>query len=150
MHLTTQGKPDTVTILNVAACPTLPVYQEGEDIATYLTRFERVAELLQLEPSTYATTKDCDTLKKSLLTGFKKTADGYHLDFRNAKIRDGENYSQFSVHLARLFQSWLETSQVQESFHSLKKFMILDQFLALLNPDLCIFIKEHRPNSAAS
>ncbi|MPC49143.1 hypothetical protein E2C01_042938 [Portunus trituberculatus] len=93
------------------------------------------------------TTKDYNALKKSLLTGFKKTTDGYRLDFRNAKIRNGENYSQFSVHLTRLFQSRLEVSQVQESFYFLKHFMIIDQFLASLNPDLRTFIKEHRPSS---
>ncbi|MPC32486.1 hypothetical protein E2C01_025797 [Portunus trituberculatus] len=168
MRITAQGKPDAVTIPDVAVRPTLPVYQEGEDIATYLIRFARVAGLLQIEPSTYAvrlgclltgkaadlyvslspeTTEDYDTLKKSLLTGFKKTADGYGLDFRIAKIRDGENYSQFPVHLTRLFQSWLEASQVPENLHSLKEFMILDQFLALLNPDIRTFIKEHRPSS---
>ncbi|MPC64524.1 hypothetical protein E2C01_058642 [Portunus trituberculatus] len=84
MRLTAQGKPDAVTIPDVAVHPTLPVYQEGKDIATHLTRFERVAGLLQLEPSTYA---------------------------------------------------------------GLKEFMILDQFLALLNPDIRTFIKEHRPSS---
>ncbi|MPC38080.1 hypothetical protein E2C01_031581 [Portunus trituberculatus] len=164
MRLTAQGKPDAVTIPNVAVHSMLPVYQEGEDIATYLTCFERVAGLLHLESSTYAvrlgclltgkaanlyvslspeTTNDYDALTKSLLTGFKMTAERYCLDFRNTKIRDGENYSQFSVHLTRLFQSWLEASQVQESFHSLKEFMILNQFLASLNPDIRTFIKEH-------
>ncbi|MPC81578.1 hypothetical protein E2C01_076203 [Portunus trituberculatus] len=68
MHLTAQGKPEAVTIPDVAARPTLPVCQE-EDIATYLTRFERVAKLLQLEPSMYAVRLGC------LLTA--KTADLY-------------------------------------------------------------------------
>ncbi|MPC71478.1 hypothetical protein E2C01_065756 [Portunus trituberculatus] len=136
MRLTAQGKPDAVTILEVAALPTLPVYQEGEDIATYLARLEIVAELLQLEPSMYAvrlgclltgkaanlyvslspeTTKDYEALKMSLLTGSKKTSDGYRLDFCNAKIRDGENYSQFSVHLTRLFLSWLRLSKFRKA-----------------------------------
>ena len=54
---------------------------------------------------------------------------------------------QFSVHLTRLFQSWLESSKINENFKSLKEFMVLDQFLASLNPDLRTFIKEHRPSS---
>ena len=147
------------------------MYQDGEDIATYLTRFERVAELLQLDLGMYAVrlgclltgkaaelyvslspeiTSDYDALKKSLLAGFKETSDGYRLDFRSTKIRDGENYAQFAVHLTRLFQSWLETSSVQEDFDSLKNFMVLDQFLASLSPDLRTFIKEHRPSSLDS
>ena len=93
------------------------MYQDGEDITTYLTRFERVAELLQLDVGTYAVrlgclltekaaelyvslspeiTRDYQELKRSLLAGFQKTSDRYRLDFRNAKIRDGENYTVFS------------------------------------------------------
>ena len=81
-------------------------------------------------------TRDYQELKRSLLAGFQKTSDENRLDFRNAKIRDGENYTQFSVHLTRLFQSWLESSKINEDFKPLKEFMVLDQFLASLNPDL--------------
>ena len=171
LRLSTEGKPDPLTIPEAAARPKLPAYQDGEDIATYLTRFERVAELLQLDKGTYAVrlgclltgkaaelyislspeiTSDYNELKKSLLTGFKKTSDGYRLDFRSAKIRDGENYTQFSVHLTRLFQSWLEASKIEEDFNALKEFMVLDQFLASLHPELHTFIKEHRPSSLSS
>ena len=97
--------------------PKLPMYQEGEDITTFLTRFERIAHLLNVDETTYAVrlgsqltgkaaeiyttlppeaTGDYKLLKEALLKGFKKTADGYQFDFRCAKIRDGENYQQFS------------------------------------------------------
>ncbi|MPC67627.1 hypothetical protein E2C01_061804 [Portunus trituberculatus] len=137
MHLTAQGKPDAVIILDVTVHPTLPVYQEGEDVATYLTRFERVALLLQLEPSTYAvrlgcllmgkaadlyvslspeTTNDYDALKKSLLTGFKKTAVGYRLDFRNAKIRDGGKlfpvFSSFNPSISELVRGFRSSGKL--------------------------------------
>ncbi|XP_050701836.1 uncharacterized protein LOC126988072 isoform X2 [Eriocheir sinensis] len=171
MRLSAQSKPATLTIPEAAARPKLPAYQDGEDIATYLTRFERVAELLQLDQDTYAVrlgclltgkaaelyvtlspeiTSDYDALRMSLLAGFKKTSDGYRLDFPSAKIRDGENYTEFTVHLTRLFQSWLEASKVPADFDSLKKFMVLDQFLASLSPNLRTFIKEHRPSSLDS
>ena len=117
MRLSAQVKPDPLSIPEAAARPRLPVYQDGEDIATYLTRFERVAELLQLDVGTYDVrlgclltgkaaelyvslspeiTCDYQELKRSLLAGFQKTSDGYRLDFRNAKIREGENYTVFS------------------------------------------------------
>ncbi len=54
MRLSAPGKPDTLTISEADARPKLPAYQDGEAIATYLTRFERVAELLQLDKDTYA------------------------------------------------------------------------------------------------
>ncbi|KAK8374158.1 hypothetical protein O3P69_020971 [Scylla paramamosain] len=48
MRLSAPGKPEA------AARPKLLAYQDGEDIAAYLTRFERVAELLELDKGTYA------------------------------------------------------------------------------------------------
>ena len=59
MRLSAQFKPDPLSIPEAAARPHLPVYQDGEDIATYLTRFERVAELLQLDVGMYAVRLGC-------------------------------------------------------------------------------------------
>ena len=86
--------------------------QDGEDITSYLSRFERVAELLDVDPASYAVrlgslltgkaaemytslsadvTKDYKLLKKALLTGFNKTPDGDPIvsyvvrSFRNRK-----------------------------------------------------------------
>ena len=39
---------------DIACRPTLPTFKDGEDIASYLTRFERVASLLGLSSDTYA------------------------------------------------------------------------------------------------
>ncbi|XP_076030282.1 uncharacterized protein LOC143018628 [Oratosquilla oratoria] len=84
----------------------LPLLQEGEDIASYLNRFERIAELLKLSPDSYAVrlgslltgkaadmyislspevTKNYELLKKALLSGFNKTPDdlsSLHPDLR--------------------------------------------------------------------
>ncbi|XP_076062497.1 uncharacterized protein LOC143037823 [Oratosquilla oratoria] len=146
----------------------LPLLQEGEDIASYLNRFERIAELLKLSSDSYAVrlgtlltgkaadmyislspeiTKDYELLKKALLSGFNKTPDGYRVDFRNAKISPGETFLQFSFQLTRLFQAWLDSSEVGNTFNDLKDFMILDQFLSSLHPDLRAFIKERRPST---
>lgn len=106
MLLLAQGKPDTPTIY---ARPKLPVSQDGEDIAMYLTSFEKVEEMLQLHKGTYAVrfsyllrgkgaefyvslscvvTSDYHALKRSLLSGSKKNPDGYRQDFSSAKIRE--------------------------------------------------------------
>ena len=34
--------------------PRLPAYKDGEDIASYITRFERIAALLKLDEDLYA------------------------------------------------------------------------------------------------
>ena len=143
--------------------PKLPAYVEGEDIAAYLTRFERIAQLLKVDNATYAvrlgslltgkaaelyatldinTISDFSLLKQALLTGFDKTPERYRQDFRNNRIRVGENYRQFSTRLLQLFDSWLEASKIPQSFKELREFVVLDQFLASLSPDLRLFIKE--------
>ncbi|KAG0712585.1 hypothetical protein GWK47_018185 [Chionoecetes opilio] len=145
--------------------PSLHAYHEGEDIASYLTRFERIADLLQLKEDSLAvwlgslltgdaaelySTFDSDTignfllLKQALLTGFSKTPEHYRLDFRNNKIWIGENYRQFSTRLQQLLDSWLEASQVSKSVQPLREFMVLDQFLSSLHPDIRLFIKEQQ------
>ena len=150
--------------------PKLPLLQDGEEITSYFNRFERVAELLSVDPDSYAArlgslltgkaaqiytslsadiTSNYDSLKKALLTGFNKTPDGYRLEFRNAKISTGETFLQFSFNLTRLFQAWLEASGVGQTFDDLKDFMILDQFLSSLHPDLRVFLKERSPKALA-
>ncbi|XP_076030915.1 uncharacterized protein LOC143019101 [Oratosquilla oratoria] len=150
--------------------PDLPTYQE-EDIASYLSRFERVANLLQVEEdslaarlgstltckaaelySTFdlATIGNFSLLKQALLTGFDKTPERYRLDFRNDKIRVGENYRQFAICLRQLFDCWLEACKVPQTFEALRQFVVLDQFLASLIPDIRLFIKEQSVNSLES
>ncbi|XP_076033642.1 uncharacterized protein LOC143020782 [Oratosquilla oratoria] len=151
--------------------PDLPTYQEGEDIASYLSRFERVANLLQVEEdslaarlgstltgkaaelySTFdlATTSNFSLLKQALLTGSDKTPERYRLDFRNDKIRVGENYRQFAIRLRQLFDNWLEACKVPQTFEALRQFVVLDQFLASLIPDIRLFIKEQSVTSLES
>ena len=156
-------KPTPVLQDSSVRGPKLPAYHEDEDIASYLTRFERIAQLLGVKDDTLAvrlgslltgkaaklystldinTISDFSLLKQALLIGFDKTPERYRLDFRNSRIQVGENYRQFSTRLQQLFDSWLEASQVDQTVEKLREFMILDQFLASLSPDLRLFLKE--------
>ena len=74
------------------------------------------------------------SLKQALLTGFSKTPDCYRVDFRSVRIKVGQNYHQFATQLTRLYEAWIESSEVRANFEDLKKFMILDQFLSSLTP----------------
>ncbi|MPC32498.1 hypothetical protein E2C01_025810 [Portunus trituberculatus] len=137
--------------------------QKGEDIAAYLTRFERIATLLTIDEESLAvglgslltgkaaelyftfstdTISNFSLLKRALLTGFDKTPEWYRLDFRNCKIRVGENYRQMSTRLQQLFDSWVESCHISPAFESLRKFIIFDRFIASLSYDLRIFLKE--------
>ncbi|KAK3890015.1 hypothetical protein Pcinc_006012 [Petrolisthes cinctipes] len=79
---------------------------------------------------------------KALLTGFDKIPERYRQEFRGNKIRVSENYRQFATRLLHLFDSWRDSSKIPQTFEGLREFIVLDQFLASLTPDLRLFIKE--------
>ena len=144
--------------------PRLPVYRDGEDITSFLVRFERIAELLNLNRSTWAihlgtllsgraveiyasltdtVTADFDSLKKSLLSGFNKTPETYRQEFRNLRIKPDQTYEQFSTQLGRHFDLLLESRDTDKSYEGVRDFVILDQFLASVSSELRLYIKEH-------
>lgn len=144
--------------------PTLPIYREGEDIGSFLIRFERIAKLLDVSEETYAVrlgsvltgkcvdiyaslsdevTSNYDLLKKALLTGFLKTPDSYRHDFRSARVKAGETYDLFIIHLSRMFDQWVEACGIEKNYQSLKSFMLLDQFMSSAPPELRTYLKEN-------
>jgi len=146
----------------------LPVFWDGEDIASYLVRFEHVACRLGVSPATYTVqlgslltgkavsiytslspevTRDYEALKKALLRGFNKTPDQYRMDFRSSKIKVGETYQQFSIYIGRLFDQWLEYRNIEKSYESIREFMIFDQLISSLSSDIRMFIKERNTSS---
>ncbi|KAA0195005.1 hypothetical protein HAZT_HAZT010215 [Hyalella azteca] len=152
-----------VQLSDAAAKPKLPMYRDGEDITSYIIRFERIAELLQLNRSSYAVrlgtlltgkavqiyaalspdvTGDYDSLKKALLSGFNKTHETYREEFRAARIGWNETYLQFATQLGRKLDYWLESRDVPKDYASVREFFIIDQFLSSLPPPLRLFIKE--------
>lgn len=164
------ARKDKVALPELSNLPSLPVYRDGEDISSYFIRFERIAKLLNIDESTYAVrlgslltgraieiytslspdiTANYDSLKKGLLRGFCKTPDGYRQEFRNAKIKQGETYEQFSISLVRLFDHWVESCHVQHTYDDLKTFIVLDQLKSSVSPELRIFLKEHNVTDLA-
>ena len=128
--------------------------------------FEPVAEILVLPRDTFAvrlgclltgkaaepymslrssTTEDYELLRKALLTGFSKISDGYRVNFRLTNIEIGQNYHQLVTHFSRMFDSWVESSSVADAYADLREFIIFNQFLSSLLPELRLFIKERRP-----
>jgi len=153
-----------------ASRPSLPVFKDGEDITSYLIRFERIANLLNFKEETYAirlgslltgkavdiytslppeTTADYQLLKKALLRGYSKTPASYRNDFRTAKIKSGETYEQFAIRLGRLFDYWVDSHNINKDYASLRDFMLLDQLMSSISPDLRVFVKEHNVSSLA-
>jgi hypothetical protein len=156
------------SLSDVALRPKLPTYRDGDDITSYLIRFERIAALLQLKRESYAIrlgslltgkavkiyaalapeiTENYDSLKLALLSGFNKTHETYRSDFRSARIGVDETYQQFAVQLGRQFDFWLDSLSVQKTYENLREFMIVDQFLSSLPTALRVFIKEQNCHS---
>ena len=149
----------------------LPNLRDGEDISSFLIRFERMAELLTIPRGSYAVrlgaalsgraldiyaslpadiTNQYDSLKAALLKGFNKTAESYRREFRSLKISSCETFSQFATKLGRVFDSWLEAIEVPKTFEGLRSFLISDQLVSSVSPDLRIFLKENDPKSLES
>ena len=140
-----------------------PIFKDSDDITSYFTRFEKIATLLQVDKETYAvrvgslltgraakiysslptdTISDYDKLKKHLLRAFNKTPETYRSDFRRSKISSDETYSQFVEILSNKFDFWYDSIKDKRSFEDLKSFIISDQFMTAVEPDLRVFLKE--------
>ena len=153
----------SVPNIDGASLPKLPLLYDGDDINSFFIRFERIAELLNIDPNTYAvrlgtlltgkavniyaalpidTIKDYNLLKSALLHGFNKTPENYRLEFRSLKVSPGETYEQFCSQLGRCLDNWLRSNNVTSTYESLRDFIIYDQFMASVSPDIRLFIKE--------
>ncbi|KAH7943704.1 hypothetical protein HPB52_010032 [Rhipicephalus sanguineus] len=85
---------------------------------------------------------DYDQLKAILLQRFRYTAEGYREKFRNARPEDNETAMQYAGRIAGYFDHWIEMSQTDKSFDSLRDAMIGEQFLEGCSMPLRVFLKE--------
>ena len=152
-------------VYSVAPSPIkLPVYKDGEDFSAFLSQFEAICELACFAVESYPvrlgsvlsgrpleifisldieTRSDYDSLKSALLLSLRKNVSQYRSDFRSAKRMEDESFQQFSIRLARLLNYWLQSAKVDKNkSESLTEFVLYDQFLCSLEPDLCTHLRE--------
>ena len=143
--------------------PKLPVFHDGDDLTSYLVRFERVSTLLNINEDSYAVrlgsllggrageiyaslspeiTADYQLLKDALLLAFNKNPDTYRSEFRSARILPNETYLQFMTTLTCKFNFWMNSAKVPLTMDGVREFMILDQLLASVPMELRLFLKE--------
>ena len=143
----------------------LPYYKDGDNIVDYITRFERIAQLIGVSDGDKAAylgsllsgkalsvyialsddiVRDYALLKKELLRGFNKTPESYRLDFRNLRIKTDETFSQFSTTLSKCLSLWIDSLEVEHDYQSLFNMIVMDQLLASVSPELRSFILEQR------
>lgn len=148
--------------------PRLPVLRNGDDVTSFFIRFERVAAMLNIQRTSFAVrigsllsgkavdifaslspeiTASYDRLKSALLNAFNKTQDGYRFEFKNAKVSPSETYEQFTSQLTRKLEFWLSSCDVDCSYEGLKVFLLKDEFLSSVSPEIRLYIKERSPSN---
>ncbi|XP_026094089.1 uncharacterized protein LOC113066406 [Carassius auratus] len=144
----------------------VPVLQPGDDIESYLRRFERLARTWQwpreewscrLVPLLTGQALEAylamdenladgyDHLKDALLQKFNISAETYRQRFRAVNIPEGESPTETYHRLRNLFQRW-----VRPDLHSkeeIGELIILEQLLRVLPYDSRTWVKEHEPES---
>ncbi|XP_068225272.1 uncharacterized protein [Palaemon carinicauda] len=141
-------------------------FKEGDDFSVFLSYFERICEangwdleadgVIRLLPllqgklrEVYITlpseaTGTYSDLKKELLNAYYMNSDYYRTEFRHARISPHQTFRQFGFTLRRLLNHWLETSKVNNSYESLSDFILCDQLLASVTPELRSTLKDRK------
>ena len=148
--------------------PKLPMYKPGDDIGSFIVRFERIASMLTVPQDSYAVrlgtvlsgkamevyaslseevTADYSRLKSALLTAFNKTPDGYRFEFKTAKVGQNETFEQFASSVSRKLNFWLDSLGVEKTYDGLRQHMVYDQILSSVSHDLRLYLKERNPKT---
>ncbi|XP_066990476.1 uncharacterized protein [Macrobrachium rosenbergii] len=85
------------------------------------------------------TIKDYDVVKKSILDAYSITVEGYRQNFRNSSKNHSQTFVEFCDLKVRQFSKWLQKAGVND-FDSLKKLMIMEEFLRKLPLNITTFI----------
>ena len=137
-----------------------------DDIEAYLTTFERLmkAHNVKKDRWTYKLTphltgkaqqayvamaqadaEDYEKVKAAILRRYDVTAESYRQRFRAAKLKTGETHRELSVRLDDLLSKWLKTCETVEE---IKDQLVKEQLLKTLPADVCIFVREGKPETS--
>ena len=76
------------------------------------------------------------------MLGFNRTPESYPTDLRNLRVDVNETFVQFVAKLRRTLELWVDSSNTARTYDGLLNFMFVDQFLAVVSPELRMFLKE--------
>ncbi|KAF2362849.1 SCAN domain, partial [Trinorchestia longiramus] len=85
---------------------------------------------------------DYALLENALLAVFCKTPEGYRNEFQSARISAEDTYKQFVIRLGRLLDFWTESCEVVKTYKGFRAYVLMDEFLSSLSPDLRMYVKE--------
>ncbi len=141
--------------------------QEDDDIEHYLTTFERIAQacrwptedwVLHLVPlltgkarAAYVAMDLDDTLvytrvKETILVKFEINAETYRRRFRAKALQQGETPKELQARLKDLYDKWITLRH--RTKEKIGEMIVLEQFLAVINPEIRTWICEHNPTSS--
>ena len=150
-----------------AKTPKLPSFVDGkDDLDSYLLRFERFAATSGWERTEWATCLSAlltgkaldvysrlaeedavsyDALREALLRQYDLTEDGYRQKFRRAKPEGNESSAQFAVRLQNYLHKWVEMAGCGQSWGSVSKLFVREQFLESCPRELATRLREQAP-----
>ncbi|ESO88655.1 hypothetical protein LOTGIDRAFT_165440 [Lottia gigantea] len=91
------------------------------------------------------TAKEGIVSKEIELENLRHDFDGFRNMFRNAKPETGEFSGPFFVRLESYLDRWIELSDSEQTFDSLKDLLLHEQYMQSCPKDLALFLKEHKP-----
>jgi len=145
----------------------LPSMQMGDDILTFLMSFERCLELNGVDRSLWARllpaklnqkalkifarlsledSRCYDTVKRSILAGFKLNADSYLKTFRKIRRTGSMTYKAFLTQLRDVANNFYDAKGI-DTFESLSHAVIMEQFLSSLTDNVRTFVESKQPET---
>ncbi|KAK4317640.1 hypothetical protein Pmani_011295 [Petrolisthes manimaculis] len=153
-------------VSNVVSPPKLPPFDETrDDIDTYISRFERVAEAAGWSRTVWPTAlasllagralelnhqltddvvRNFEAFKAALLKGYDITPEGCRRQFRNTRFREGESAEQLVCRFKKSFTKWVETDGCHQTFVGISDLVVREQFIKQCPQPLAIFLKERK------
>ena len=90
---------------------------------------------------------DYNKLKKTLLTRYNFSEDGYRKRFRKVKSENEETSDQFVIFLKNYLAKWLELSGIGfGDTDALVDLIVKEQFINAFSEELALYLLERGPN----
>lgn len=148
--------------------PRLPSLDDKrDDVASYISRFERHAKASGWHESDWAThlgallsgkalevysrmdeadAKDFKKLRDALLSRYNLTEDGFASRFRSSRPESGERMGQFRTRISGYLDKWIELAgKSKTEATDLIDLILKEQLVSACGKDLQVFIKERKP-----
>jgi len=89
--------------------------------------------------------RDYRQLKTALLRKYQLTIEGFRKHFYSARLEREETALQFVCRIEGYLDRWIQLAEIEESFKGLKDLIVREQFLAVCEEHLAIYLRERDP-----